>query len=447
MKRGKYRIKRITAIVCILLGAWYSFAKIKRTKSDAEVIDALESSVNEAGAEQSSGSQNSTYDTTATAASGESGDTAAAEEQTTGVDPYTGFPYTVDGKVEYSKGHVKAKLFGEQGTFGLYAVRDDGKEIPLLSSYDFFSTSRFLLRIGRKEYVLNYSGGALSEARVTPVGVQMAYTIPGKAFFLVDFTFSDVQEDVKLQDAVKVTLYTENLGANPQTFTAKGIFDTVLGESYSHHFTTAAVEKLSNQKKFHSMKQDRWIRSANNKAAIEFILDGADVTAQECVSVGPLDVLSQYWEPEIHEERGYSTVRSYNNSGMAVNWKTAYLLPGQKDTQIFYITVAEGVAPVYAGRIPAGDELISSLEAGKKVFPSDAPAAAPVPDVELPAEPVQLSPAAQAITEEQLDPEYIQNLIDYIDSLQSADDIDRDELKSLNEELDAIFEKLGSMGR
>ena len=58
----------------------------------------------------------------------------------------------------------------------------------------------------------------------------------------------------------------------------------------------------------------------------------------------------------------------------------------------------------------------------------------------------QLSEAAQAVTEEQLDYEYIQNLIDYIESLQDEESIDREELTSLNEELDAIFEKLRSMG-
>ena len=60
-------------------------------------------------------------------------------------------------------------------------------------------------------------------------------------------------------------------------------------------------------------------------------------------------------------------------------------------------------------------------------------------------EEVELSPAAQAVTEEQLDPEYIQNLIDYIESIKSEEDIETEELISLNEELDAIFERLRSI--
>ena len=403
-------------------------------------------------------------------------------------DLYTGWTYSVVDRAEYKKGHVKAVLSGSQGTFGLYAVRDDGKEIPLLSSYDFFKSTAFLLRVGRKEYLLNGSGGVKSEARQTSSGVQMAYTIPGKAFFLLDFTFPEDGTVAGLEDTIKVRMYTVNLGSNPQTFTSKAVFDTILGESSEKHFSTYAIDELNPQRTFQSMKQDRWICSANKSAAIEFLFCGADVSEPDFVTLGPIGKLYDYWEPEAHEGKGFSTVLSYNNSGVAVNWKTAYLLPGQQDEKVFYIATAEGVEPVYAGRLPSGDELIEAVEAGRSPFPgqkaSDGPASGspvekePVPQEAEKQEPTaeekpapavppaaeepklqeaekqeptaeekpELSEAAKAVTEEQLDYEYIQNLIDYIESLEEAGSIDREELMSLNEELDAIFERLRSMG-
>ncbi len=45
------------------------------------------------------------------------------------------------------------------------------------------------------------------------------------------------------------------------------------------------------------------------------------------------------------------------------------------------------------------------------------------------------------VTEEQLDPEYIQNLLDHIASL--SNDVDKEELARLNSELDSILAKLG----
>ena len=425
-------------------------------------------------------------------------------------DPYTGWAYTVVDTAVYRKGHLKAVMSGSQGSFGLYAVRDDGKEIPLLSSYDFFNSTAFMLRVGRKEYLLNYSGGISSEARQTEAGIQMSYTIPGKATFLLDFTFPEDGITGGLEDTIKVTMYTVNLGQNPQTFTSKAIFDTILGESSSKHFLTFAVPELNTQRKFHTMKSDRWVCSASNAAAIEFVFYGADITEPECVTLGPIGKLSDYWEPDAHEGKGFSTALSYNNSGIAANWKTSYLLPEQVDVKTFYIATAEGVEPVYAGRMPAGDELVESIEAGEGPFPGDkgskpvkaketvpvaeseatdttaasgatpaqvpvqaseparshdgsssrqdvfgkaepstseaVPEPQPVPAAQTGADKAPLSDAAKAVTEDQLDYEYIQNLIDYIESLQDAEAIDREELTSLNEELDAIFERLRSMG-
>lgn len=381
-------------------------------------------------------------------------------------DPYTGWTYTAVDRAEYKKGHVKAVLSGSQGSFGLYAVRDDGKETALLSSYDFFKSTAFLLRVGRKEYLLNGSGGVKSEARQTEAGVQMAYTIPGKAFFLLDFTFPEEGTAGGLEDTIKIRMYTENLGTNPQTFTSKAIFDTILGESSSRHFSTYAIDELNTQKQFHSMKQDRWVCSANKSAAIEFLFCGADITEPDFLTLGPIGKLYDYWEPEAHEGKGFSTVLSYNNSGVAINWRTVYLLPGQQDVKTFYIATAEGVEPVYAGRLPSGDELIEAVEAGRSPFPGEAAAGPASPDetqgtavpeagqttpedkqpAPAPAKEEQpLSEAAKAVTEDQLDYEYIQNLIDYIESLEEAGSIDREELQSLNEELDAIFERLRSM--
>ncbi len=360
------------------------------------------------------------------------------------VDPYTGWTYTTEKRIDYTHGHILITLRGDQGSFGLYALSDNGRKTPLLNSYDFFGTSAFSLRIGRKEYKLNYEGGIESEARRTDSGVQMVYKIPGKAYFLVDFSFPEDGSDTALSDSIRVSLYTVNLGDSPQTFTVKGIFDTILGESSGKHFSTALVPVQNRQKQFHGMQNDRWIQSENGTAAIQFLFSGADISEPESVTLGAYDSLSQYWVPDVHEAKSYNTVLVYNNSGIAVNWKTAYLMSSQMDVKTFYITVAEGVNPVYVGNKPAGDELIASLESGKNLFPDCPQQASDSADRKN--EAVELSPAAQAITEEQLDPEYVQNLIDYIESIKSEEDIDQEEFNSLNAELDAIFEKMRSMG-
>ena len=362
-------------------------------------------------------------------------------------DPYSGWKYAVVEKASYRSGRLQVSVNGTQGSFGIYEIREDGKEVPLLSSYDFFSSTAFMLRIGRKEYLLNYAGGIKSEARRTEAGLQLAYAIPGKAFFLLDFVFPAAEAGKAAESAVQVTLYTVNRGENPQTFTNKAIFDTILGESSSQHFSTYESPELNTQRKFQTMKNDRWICSANKAASIALLLYGTDISEPGSVTLGPIAGLSESWEPTVNEGKGFSTVLSYNNSGVAVNWKTAYLLPGQVDTKRFAIAATHD------------RRLLDALESGAVSFAAKAEAVqeqkqaeAPVPAAEAKeaAAPVPeappLSPAAQALTEAQLDFEYIQNLIDYIESLEGEDAINRDEYTSLNEELDAIFERVRSMG-
>lgn len=382
------------------------------------------------------------------------------------VDEYTGWEYTPVSKYDETRSCVRLTLNGKRGAFGLYAVSPRGKRIPLLSRYDGFSRSYFTLRVGRKDYKLKYSGGVNCQARKTVSGGQLAYTIPKKAYFVADFSFPETNTTEVSNDVLRVTLYTVNLGKTPQVFSVKGIFDTILGETSGKHFFTDTKEVIKTQMQFPDMAEDKWVCSADNKAAIEFLMLGGDITKPQYVTLSTMDALEASWVPAALQSKSFISSRSYNDSGVAINWNPLYLDPQQMGVITFYISIAEGVVPIYAGRKPANKEFLDAMESGNYTYhsssdpavrdaesaageggePSVTPVAAPVDTVVHEAVSHELSPAAQAVTEEQLDPEYIQNLIDYIESIQSGEDIDEEELRSLNEELDAIFEKLRSMG-
>lgn len=357
-----------------------------------------------------------------------------------GTDEYTGWKYSISDQAVVENADVRIKLNAKKGTFALYSLNEKGKAISLLSPYNSNSESYYMLKIGRKQYKLCNKGQVSCEARKTSSGVQMVYTVAKKAYFALDFSFPESEVDDSLQNVVRVTMYTVNIGETPQSFAIKAIFDTILGETSGIHFKTAVNSKLDRQKHFHDMKEDKWIRSASRNTAIQFMLDGEGITVPEAVSVTSKESLEKYWIPEAIDGKGFNTAASYNNSGLGINWKTCYLNPQEMDVKTFYISIAEGLAPIYVGKEPAGMELLSALQNQEKVFD-----VLPVYSPEEKHSVVELSPAAQAVTEEQLDPEYIQNLIDYIESIKSEEDIENEELDSLNLELDAIFEKLRSM--
>jgi hypothetical protein len=159
---------------------------------------------------------------------------------------------------------------------------------------------------------------------------------------------------------------------------------------------------------------------------------------------------------------------SYNNSALAVNWPEMYIDSLNTESCTFYISVATD------GNIPAGKKFLTALEIGKTAFPNSEvvlenvqPKKAPVPEAtELTEKEIEEAkkPAETIVTEipvdqgrrekeeikqeivvskEQLDPQYIQDLLDHIAALENEEGaVDSEEIKRLNAELDAIFDEL-----
>lgn len=283
-------------------------------------------------------------------------------------DKYTGWIYIPESKFTITNGDVKIYMNGKTGCFELYAVPENLKAVPLLATYDSFSSSYFSVRIGNKVYRLNRENGVKSEARRTPYGAQMAYTISGKAQIVVDFSFLPSIASSSRVDMLRVTIYTINLSKHIQSFAIKGVFDTQLGENTLSHFSTASERNINTERQFLDMKDQIWVRSENEKAAIQFLLNGKGISNPQVVTMANKDVLeNSSWIPQAQEGKSFSSVISYNNSALSVNWKTAYLDPMKLDIITFYISVASD------GNEPAGKKFLASLAEGKTVLSANLP--------------------------------------------------------------------------
>lgn len=433
----------------------------------------------------------------------------------TEVDEYTGWSYIPEKNFSIERDGVKISLFGSTGSFGIYAIPEKGSPVPLLSSYDYFNSTYFSVRIDSKEYRLNRENGVKSEARRTPYGAQMAYTIDNKAQIVLDFSFLPSVSESTRVDMVRVTVYTINLSRKNMPFELKSVFDTSLGENTVAHFSTAARSRINSETELQNMAEHLWVRSSNSSAAIQFLLSGKGITPVKTVALGNNQTFeSPSWYPRVTEDKSFSSVISYNNSCVCICWEKFYLDPLRTQAVTFYISVAAD------GNEPAGKNFLKSLEQGKDVLsrkspsvkepsvPSVTPEPIPVkkeeiaptyaetlfgrkettsvsseqqlpsqtPGSKVPAaeEKVPKTPAATedprpseesadsqqsapvSSVEEQkdavpetpgssIDPEYIQNLIDRIQMLEeSGSDVDSEEIKRLNEELDSIMLRLGS---
>lgn len=157
----------------------------------------------------------------------------------------------------------------------------------------------------------------------------------------------------------------------------------------------------------------------------------------EAVTLGNVDELHRMdWDTGFRKGRGFSNIRGYDDSGIMLDWAEDVLEPGQKTEKVFYIAVAAN-EEFPRGLIYVDNLVLSEGEEVAQEVQTEA-----VKQTENPVRRTDVEFIVPPIKDYQLDPEYIQQLIDKIDALQSSKEVNKTEIMRLNAELDAILEKL-----
>lgn len=322
--------------------------------------------------------------------------------------------------VENQVGKIGLLLKGSVGSFQLYSVDTAGNAVPVLAGYDEFTSTFFSVMVGQRQYRLTDQAGVTSGARKTVNGGQIFYDVPNVMQVLADFSClpSEVGSDA---DILKITVSVRNTGKRTNPFALKNVLDTVLGEQGGPHFSTAMSPALNHEMQFRNLERVRWIRSGNPDAAIQILLYGADISVPEVVSLANKDMLAlPVWEPSVVQANTFDSVLSYNNSAVGINWEGVPIAPETEASFSYYIAFGVGTEE------PQGELFLKNFE-GKA---PDAAARDPV-----------LS-AVGPVPKENLNMEYVQNLIDRINRLENDGSVDSAELLRLNRELDMILEML-----
>ncbi len=252
--------------------------------------------------------------------------------------------------VENSVGRVKILAKGAVGSFQLYALGENGSQIPLLAGYDEFTSSFISLLAGKKEYKLTNNIGIVIGARKTENGVQMVYVVPDVARVLLSFESVPRKVLAKKKissDLVKVSLSVMNRSNKTMKFSVKEIFDTVLGEQLGPHFSTGEEIAINSERQYRRFDKVKWISSSNSKAGIQFIFGGEGIKTPEAVSLSNKDLLAlQKWIPQVISSRTFDSVLSYNNSAVCINWEGKMLEPEEQFEVSYYIAVSSDGVPL-----------------------------------------------------------------------------------------------------
>lgn len=377
---------------------------------------------------------------------------------------YTGWIDTSNKDIDVKLGAINLKARPKLGTFNIQVINDDGKTIPVLETGNEYTTSAFYLRYNKKIYKLAAENNIQASAKRLKDGLELGYSIDKIADVVITFTCLESVTGSGY-DMIKVSTTATNKGSKRAVITQKLILDTILGETDNSHFYTSENVSISNEVMYRTMQNENWFISKNKSAAMQLLLNGADISPVDAIALANHStLLKNTWEPEILAYRAFDTVTSYNNSAVGIYWPESSVDVDGKTTSTFYIAVATDKNE------PQGYAYIQKKDSLKpKTIPEVVIPEITVTEnqvvepIRVVVQPVEVQPVKEetvvidtpakptpnvkfdvsSLTKEQLSPEYIQNLLDRILALEESDvALNREELLQLNAELDAILESL-----
>ncbi len=328
-------------------------------------------------------------------------------------------------------GQLKIFVDDVTGVFSIATIdQDSGNWISLLESSEHGTTSGFYVKTGNSVRKLANAAGVSICASTDETSATVSYTVTSS--FVVDVRFEPFcVNDKRGYDSIRVDISIQNISAKNQVCSVKGVFDTWLGEQTDTHFVTASETVINTVRTFDSMNKAQFVRSSGRGTSVQFLLYGPDISVPDAVYIANRDALLQdSWIPSVKEKGTFDSIETYNNSALGVNWHQVSLSPQTRSTLRFYITTATG------GAKPQTVKSLG-LDDSSRITAADA-------DLPTYTDSYGTTYTMSAITESQLDPEYINDLLVRIKELEKdSDNATRDEIRKLNAELDAIFVKLG----
>lgn len=332
--------------------------------------------------------------------------------------------------IVWESGNLRIICHEYSGSVSLYGKsKKNGKFISLIDNNNYSVTSGLYLKIDdvfrklERTYDINVFVDNIEN------GVLVSYEIKNQA--LVEMRFTTFTSNISLKDdCIKVNVSIKNLSDTTNYYSLKAVFDTLLGEASKNHFFTAKINPLNTEQLFDTMNTQKYIASTNGFDTVGFLFYGNNMSNPEKIYVGNRDTLIQNtWTPAIVENKIFDSINSFNNSAFSVFWREVELAPLNKSSVTFFISTSS-------------DRKAFPLE---KSFPASVLTLGPAleEDSAIYTDSYGVTYTVSVHTDEQLDPEYIADLLNRINNFEiNEDNSNRDEIKKLNAELDAILQKV-----
>lgn len=327
-------------------------------------------------------------------------------------------------------GNLKMILHEYSGSVSLYGKSNkNGKFISLIDNSNYSVNSGFYLDIDGITRKLERTYDINVVTNSSDYGLSVIFEIKNQAE--VEIIFSTFASSTSSSaDSVKVVASVKNLSDEIHEYSLKAVFDTLLGEATNNHFFTATINPVKAVTTIDSMANHKYVASSNGYDTVAFLLAGQTISSPEKVFLASRDnLLKTQWIENTKDGSVFDSINTYNNSALGILWRTVELAPFSKSSFAFYIVTSTN----------------------KKAFPLEKSFPSTILELNNP-EDVNTSTYVDSYgvtytvgtySDAQLDPEYIANLLNRVHSLEiESDGSNRDEIKKLNAELEAILKKI-----
>mgnify|MGYP007069903525 CR=1 FL=1 len=332
------------------------------------------------------------------------------------------------------KGLVQMASVRASGSVLLYVVNGK-KAFPAVETSDYGSSNYISIYDGSREFRLNKKNGGNYVFEADENSIAETFAIDGLAELKASYTISKESEKDEVENCVLVKYTLKNLSEKKISLALKSVYNLRLGENRSFHFSSSKKNEINSEYVAFPSKEENWIISSDSQNAVEFIIFGKGVTSPKRAVLANKDVI-ELAAPDASFSPGnsFDSILSYNNSSLGLFWEP--------------VELKEGESRVYSYKIVFS--VNDFQNSGKPVFVQEEAAA--LPPVEEKAAPEKKEEAASenfadldSIDPSKLNAEYVQQLINHINSLEQSDpSLNRIKIQQLQTEVDEVLQVLRS---
>ena len=330
------------------------------------------------------------------------------------------------------KGLVCMETVGASGAV-LFYVANGKKLYPAVETTGYGQSNYISIYVENREYRLNTSGNCKYYFEVDDKSITEVFTVKNVAELKAVYTIGKMSPKDEVENSVSVKYSLKNLTGKKRAMVVKAVYNLRLGESRKAHYSSALKSEIGSEYVIVPSQEESWIISSDSMNAVEFILFGAGVTPPRKAAVANKDVMeSAIPATAFNPGNSFDSILSYNNSSLGLFWQPVEL--GQNDVANYSYKINFSIS-----------DFQNSGKLHSQAPKAEEPAPAPKEEQKPQASDEQIPASVDYMDPSKLNAEYVQQLINHINSLEQTDpSLNRLKIQQLQTEVDEVLEVLRS---